>query len=86
MKRLSAPWMTDALLRCVREKHRLYRLSVVDSNFSNVYKRYRNTLCGVIKRAKEHFYAGKFRAAAGNKYKINVVNNKCNTKTQEKDG
>ena len=37
LKRLGSPWMSDTLLDCVSEKHRLHRLSLNDSNYLDAY-------------------------------------------------
>ena len=55
-KRVTKPWMTSSLLQCVREKHRLYRLSLCSVRNIAVYKRYRNTLCNIISKAKSDYY------------------------------
>lgn len=60
VKRLGSPWITDSLLRCINEKHRLYRLSRENPMYNDSYKSYRNTLCNNIKRAKLNYYKNKF--------------------------
>ena len=59
-KRVTKPWMTSSLLQCVGEKHRLYRLSPGSVRYIAVYKRYRNTLCNIFRKAKSGYYARKF--------------------------
>jgi len=44
----------------VREKHRLYRLSLNYPEFAVVYRDYRNSLCAKISKAKSLYYRTKF--------------------------
>jgi len=65
LKRLSCPWMTDELHGFVREKHRLYRLSLSQPEFVEAYRSYRNSLCTRISRAKSQYYLAKFGNGSG---------------------
>lgn len=52
------PWMTENLVNCCRVKNRLFSAMVVDRNKLNEirYKSYKNTLTGVLRRAKMQYY------------------------------
>ena len=53
-KRATTPWLTDALLRSIEEKHRLHKLSVRNPGQLTRYRRYRNVLCGLFGRLNTH--------------------------------
>ena len=59
-KRLMTPWLTDALLKCIDRKHKLYRLSRVNAVYVNIYRQYRNVLCSTIAAAKKQYFTNKF--------------------------
>ncbi|XP_071652803.1 uncharacterized protein [Temnothorax longispinosus] len=55
--RPSAPWLTEALVRGIRHRNRLYNIarrsgSVLDFH---IYKQYRNSLTAEMRKAREHF-------------------------------
>ena len=63
LKRLSSPWLTDALISCIKKKHRLYKLSFHGIYEMNAYKNYRNTLQKIILNAKRNYYLNKFESS-----------------------
>jgi hypothetical protein len=79
VKRLEAPWLTNAIMSSIATKHTLYnqfRAGIIDHD---VYKEYRNMLCMLIKTAKRNYYSRTFNAAMGDARKTwknirNVLN------------
>ena len=68
-KRILSPWLTDGLLRSIRHKHNLFKSSRINPSLIPIYKRYRNSLIFIIKKAKKQFYDDKFETARGNNTK-----------------
>ena len=59
-KRNQNPWITNALLNRINEKHRLFRLWKDNPDLFDVYKNYRNNLSNEIQRAKRTYFVNKF--------------------------
>ena len=59
-KRNQNPWITNALLNRINEKHRLFRLWKDNPELFDVYKNYRNYLSNEIQRAKRNYFVNKF--------------------------
>ena len=53
IKKQTTPWMTQNLLNCIQEKHRLYRLSVVAPVFKTEFLNYKK------KNLKKYIYSKK---------------------------
>ena len=58
-KKQTSPWMTQSLLNCIQEKHRLYRLSVDSPVFKNQFLNYKKYLKKCIYFAKKQYYCNK---------------------------
>ena len=61
VKRFNSPWLSDSILNSIKEKHRLYRLSLTNPSQLPIYRRYRNILTDTIRKAKATYYQAKFR-------------------------
>ena len=85
-KKYSTPWLTNALKACTREKHRLYKLSLENSEFIPRYKRYKNTLVNSIRLAKANYYQNKFdRCINDSKSTWKVINKILKPNSKKKD-
>ena len=56
--------MSNALHNCIKEKQRLYKLSLSDMNYLPIYKRYRNILTNALRKAKSIHYSNKFKSCS----------------------
>ena len=59
-KRASRPWLTESLLKSIDKKHKLYREICSGCGDVNYYKRYRNSLTTIIRKAKESYFKNRF--------------------------
>ena len=64
VKRFNSPWLSDSILNSIKEKHRLYRLSLTNPSQLPIYRRYRNILTDTIRKAKATYYQAKFRSCS----------------------
>ena len=64
-KRYISPWLTGGLLRSIRHKHHLFKISRTDNSILPAYKRYRNTLIVTIKNAKKQYFKQRFECVRG---------------------
>ena len=62
VKRANNPWLTPRLLTCMKRKHELFRLSLVNDEYKTEYKRYRNVLTSLIRNSKKEYFNNKFDA------------------------
>jgi len=62
VKRYNSPWLSNALMNSVKEKRRLYFASLIDPSQLPTYRRYRNMLNNMIKKAKANYYREKFNS------------------------
>ena len=63
IKKQTTPWMTQNLLNCIQEKHRLYRLSVVSPVFKTEFLNYKKQLKKSIYIAKKQYYCNKLNSS-----------------------
>ena len=59
-KRMSTPWITKAILRCIDKKHRLYKLfknGLIDRHYFTTYK---NKLTRVLRMSKQFYFHNSF--------------------------
>ena len=87
-KRLTHPWITDNLKRCLDEKHRLRRISYSNPDFKAIFKAYSNTLNDTIMKAKREFFRAKFDSIKNDskktwKYINSLLKNKSKNETIE---
>ena len=67
MKQERSPYITPALKKSIREKHRLERLSYKwPQTFRDTYKQYRNKLTSVLRAAKNNYYKNQLKVNQGN--------------------
>lgn len=65
VKRLSCPWLSRSLRKCIDKKHALYKGMKSGRTDPSAYKRYRNILCNVIRNVKRDYYEQKFSSCIG---------------------
>lgn len=76
LKRIKRPWLTTALLASIDRKQELYKLSRLDLRYVPLFKKFRNTLTSVIRKAKAKFYDDKFNACTNDIKKTwRLINN-----------
>ena len=63
IQKLSKPWVTSSLRRCIERKHQLHKNSLINPTLLADFKRYRNTLRNLIKTAKKSYYHNNFESA-----------------------
>ena len=66
----AAPWMTERLRKCIKEKGRLYKLFVKGRIQKVTYTNFRNRLTNIIRRVKSLYYAKLFLENAKNSKKV----------------
>ena len=59
-KRLSSPWITNALLKSIQNKHRLYKRVKMNDYDMQRYNQYSNMLKQLIRNSKSKYYKEKF--------------------------
>ena len=74
MKR-AAPWMTERLKKCIKEKGKLYKLFVKGRIQKVTNTNFRNRLTNIIRRVKSLYYAKLFLENAKNSEKVWVILN-----------
>ena len=62
-QKLSKPWITPSLRRCIERKHLLHKNSLTNPSLLADFKRYRNTLRNLINTAKKTYYHNLFESA-----------------------
>ena len=69
MKRAQNPWITDAVIKSISNKNKLFKDFKVGAITYDDYKLYRNTLNNVVRAAKQNHYINNF-----NNYKNSTKN------------
>ena len=64
VKRFYSPWLSDSILNSIKEKHRLYCLSLTNPSQLATFRHYRNILTDTIRKAKATYYQSKFRSCS----------------------
>ena len=62
-QKLSKPWITPSLRRCIEGKHQLHKNSLINPSILADFKRYRNTLRNLIYTAKKSCSHNLFESA-----------------------
>ena len=57
-KRLNKSWLTDSMFRSIKEKSFYYREMRLGRISESYYKKYRNKLVNMIRRAKKSYFGG----------------------------
>ena len=70
LKRLKAPWMTDKLLNCIKQKHKFYSMFKRGLLSKQFYNKYKNLLTFAIRKSKEQYFQNSFEQADGNPSKM----------------
>ena len=63
VKRLRKPWLTNGIIKCINEKHKLYKMVKLSLCSDLYYSRYRNMLTTIIRNSKELYFKNKFDKA-----------------------
>ena len=61
LKRLSKPWLSNELLKCIKEKSRLYKLHKKNMLRREIYARYNNYVTDRLREAKKMYYDNCFK-------------------------
>ena len=85
LHRLENPWLTNGLYKAIKTKNKLYfkKLRKRTIAAENVYKRHRNLLNRMIKKAKSDYYKEKLEASGNNSKKIWIVINEILAKRKK---
>jgi hypothetical protein len=80
LKRIKAPWITEALLACIKNKHKFYSMYRNGRVQKEFYNRYKNLLTYAIRKSKQRYFQDSFISAdkdASKMWKIihNFMNN-----------
>lgn len=84
---LKKPWITEALIKSIDEKNRLYKVIRVCGNNTDEdkYKKYKNKLTSLLKIAERKYYRERLDKNKNNLSKLwNVLNEVINRKKQDK--
>ena len=89
LKSIYKPWITKAVSKSIKTKHRLYS-KVLKSNFNPdvylKYKKYRNMLTTILRNAKKLYYGDLFKKHKGNTRKTwNTINELLGKNNGSKD-
>ncbi len=80
-KRLSKPWISQALLTSIKTKNNMYRDFKTGIIPEHKYKEYRNRLTGIIKQVKQDYYISIFTNFKNDTRKVwNTINQLKNNK------
>ena len=78
-RRLEAPWITSRILKCIKRKHRWYRMAKSNLISVDSYKKCCKALKNLLKLAKSEYYLHKFTSLGNNpKKNWNVLNKLLN--------
>ena len=80
-RRLEAPWITSGILKCIKRKHRWYRMAKSNLISVDSYKKCCKALKNLLKLAKSEYYLHKFTSLGNNPKKNWNVLNKLLNKT-----
>ena len=88
LKRLKAPWITDALLNCIKKKHRFYSLMKRGYVGKDFYNKYKNLLTFTIRKFKQRYFQNSFIATKDEPRKMwKTIHNFMNSdKSSSTDG
>ena len=64
-KRIMSPWITPAVLRCIRKKHRWYRLQAQGIITLRCYKEYAADVRKLLREAEKAHYVRRFNSLSG---------------------
>ena len=64
-KRLNSPWVTKNILKCIKKKHRWYRLWKLGRIEKRSYTRLAADVRALMRQAEEHYYRNKLRSLSG---------------------
>ena len=85
-----SPWLSYALLKCIRRKNRLYKKYINKPNDSNLekFKKYRNKLNCTLRLAKQNYYCDLLKSEKNymrNTWKIinSIIRSKSNTYSEK---
>lgn len=83
-----SPWLSEALLRCLRKKENLFKKTKrkpFNSNLKERYKRYASTLSSLLKCAKKQYYERQLQLCGHDtKKKWKILNEFLNNTSQNK--
>ena len=86
LKHLGSPWITDSLIACIKEKHRLRKLSRNNLINNNIFKSYSVYLRNLINASKYSYYKNKFNSLKRDpKSTWKLINNILNPNSTTKD-
>ena len=75
VKRLSKPWITDAILKSIKNKHIMYKLLMQNLYNRDRYNLYSNTLKSLMRVAEKNYYKQQFEQCKNNiKRTWNIIN------------
>ena len=82
------PWITENLIKTIRERDRLHmevRKKPNDQELNKCYKSYRNKIVGMIKKTKTEYYAKRIEDCPFNSKKMwKTLNEVRNSKSKQK--
>ena len=85
LKRLKKPWLSKAIMKSIKEKHRLYKLFKQNLCDSDYFSNYRNLLTTLIRQSKKNHYSRKFSKAFDDiKETWKLINNTIGSKRMKK--
>ena len=79
----SKPWITKGIIKSIRTKNIMFKIAIQNKSeqFSNNFKKYRNTLTRVKELSKKLFYKDSIKSSAGNSKKLwKTINDIITTK------
>ena len=82
LKRLKAPWMTDALLACIKKKHKYFSMVKRGLLSRQFYNKYKNLLTLVIRKSKQRYIHNSFVRTEGNTSKMWKIINDLMSKSK----
>ncbi|MFO7795213.1 MAG: reverse transcriptase family protein [Promethearchaeia archaeon] len=74
------PWVTESLLKSIKEKNRLYKVKMQYPNEINIenFKKYKNRLTLVLREAEAKYYQNEFRKCDSPRETWKLINEKMN--------
>ena len=63
VRRLRRPWLTNSIIKCIHEKHKLYKMVKLSLCSNDYYSRYRNMITSIIRNSKKLYFRNKFNNA-----------------------
>ncbi len=75
-KSIQKPWVTDALVRKIKIKNNLLKLTNKGIVKREIYTRFKNILTTLLRQAKSNYFDNEFEKCGGNVKKTwNIINN-----------